>query len=387
MLRRQLPVHSPLPFSAVGRGVAALIPGLAPGVREAVAGELRRTYGARQLVLTDSGTSALTLALWAVLRQHPGRPVALPAYCCYDLVTAANGAQAAVALYDVDPHTLGPDWDSLTAVVRSGVSAVVVAHLYGIPVDLTGVARIAAESGAVLIEDAAQGAGAVLGGRPLGSFGSLSLLSFGRGKGITAGRGGALLAHDEAGQGMLQSVRDQVSGPSRGAKEVVALAAQWMLGRPSLYGIPAAIPWLGLGETVYREPRAPRVMSRAAAAVLATTLPLAVAEAEARRRNATRLLRAAAEAGLATVRPPAESIPGYLRLPLVVGSARRPAPRLGVMPAYPRTLAALDRFAGGWVNRGGAFPGATRLVEGLVTLPTHGGLVERDLQDLEGWLA
>ena len=42
-------------------------------------------------------------------------------------------------------------------------------------------------------EDAAQEAGATLHGRRLGSFGDLSVLSFGRGKGVTGGGGGALL--------------------------------------------------------------------------------------------------------------------------------------------------------------------------------------------------
>ena len=36
--------------------------------------------------------------------------IALPAFCCYDLVTALHGAAAHVAFYDIDPATLGPDW-------------------------------------------------------------------------------------------------------------------------------------------------------------------------------------------------------------------------------------------------------------------------------------
>jgi hypothetical protein len=353
-----------------------------------VAEQLRTTYHAPSVLLTDSGTSALTLALRAALVERPGRPVALPAYCCYDIVTAANGANAPVVLYDVDPATLGPDLDSLRAALRHQPAAIVVAHLYGIPVDLAPVEALAAESGALLIEDAAQGAGASYHARPLGSFGSLSVLSFGRGKGITAGRGGALLAHDERGQRLFEAVRSQLLPARRGVSELVMLKAQWLLGRPSLYGIPASIPWLGLGETVYREPRPPRAMSRVAAAVLEATWPLAAREAEVRRANAARLLRGGQRVGYVFMRVPADAQPGYLRLPLLQMAAQlRPGDgSVGMGPAYPRSLPALDRFLGGCVNRADSFRGAETLVARLSTIPVHSRMGADDLGRVERWL-
>src|SRR5207237_8893759 len=141
--------------------------------------------------LTGSGTTALTAALIGVLKDRPGA-VALPAYGCYDLATAADGANAPVLLYDLDPHTLAPDLPQLRDALRQGASAVVVVHFYGHPVDLGEVKRLAAERGALVIEDAAQAAGAKLDGRPVGTQSSLAVLSFGRGKGLTGGSGGAL---------------------------------------------------------------------------------------------------------------------------------------------------------------------------------------------------
>ncbi len=52
-------------------------------------------------------------------------------------------------------------------------SAVVVAHLYGHPVDLRQAQALADAAGSILIEDAAQGVGARYDGRPLGSFGGI----------------------------------------------------------------------------------------------------------------------------------------------------------------------------------------------------------------------
>jgi len=162
--------------------------GLRRDSSDAVAAILRRRYGAVDAILTDSGTSALVMALQRML--PPAGTVAYPAYACIDLTAAAVAAGVQVRLYDLDPATLSPDLDSVRAAIRRGVDAIVVAHLYGYPADVTGVRKIAAEEGIPVIEDAAQGAGGAIGGVPLGSLGEIAILSFGRGKGTTGGGGG-----------------------------------------------------------------------------------------------------------------------------------------------------------------------------------------------------
>ena len=183
MPRKQLPVYSPV---TVGSVAAAFIASATGGerARKRVLELVCAEYGPRDVLLLDSGTSALTLALRAARRgaEAAGRVplVALPAYGCFDLATAAVGADVRIVLYDLDPATLGPDWPSLERALAHRPAAVVAAHLHGVPVDVAHVARLAAEVDAVVIDDAAQGVGASIAGRPLGSFGSLGILSFGR---------------------------------------------------------------------------------------------------------------------------------------------------------------------------------------------------------------
>jgi len=388
--RRQLPAYSPLPLRAVGAGAAGLVAGAA-AARVRVAEELRRSYGGAEVVLTDSGTSALTCAIRGSAAGRPDAPVALPAYACYDVATAADGAGFPVLLYDVDPATLAPDLASLGRALGGGVRAVVLVHLYGVPVDPEPVRAAARAAGAVLIEDAAQGAGASFGGRPLGSFGDLAVLSFGRGKGNTGGRGGALLANGERGRALLAGSGTADLVPGGGLKELVQLKAQWLLGRPSLYALPSALPFLRLGETVYHAPTPAGAMSAVAARALAVTLPLGEAEAEIRRANAGRLL-ARRGPGVTPVRVPAGGVAGYLRLPFVAGDAARAAGAssgaraLGIMPGYPQALCDLPGFAARVVNRRDPFAGARTLAERLVTLPTHGLLSDADLDRLAAWL-
>jgi len=389
--RRQLPAYSPLPFRAVVAGAAGLLSGVGRA-RASVTAMLARTYGCDDVLLTDSGTGALTLAIRGSLAGHPGASVALPAYGCYDLATAADGAGSPVVLYDLDPATLAPDLASLRSVLDRGARAVVLVYWYGVPVDPEPVSAAAHATGALVIEDAAQGAGAAWRDRPLGSFGDLVVLSFGRGKGNTAGRGGALLAHGALGAAACAHARGAVARARRGTKELVQLKAQWLLGRPVLYALPSAVPFLRLGETVYHQPTPVRAMSAVAARTLAVTLPLGEREAALRRTNAKRLL-ARGTPGLTPVRVPASSEAGYLRLPFLATPAVRAvaeskeARALGIMPGYPRALCDLEGFAGRVDNLDVDFVGARTLAERLITLPTHSLLTEGDFGGIGTWLA
>ena len=395
MIPRTLPpVHSPISLGALRHGWRGLLGDATPalaGVREL----LLRQYVGRDVLLTDSGTTALALALCLAVTLRPECPrVALPAWACYDLATAADAADVGVVLYDLDPATLGPDGSSLDRTLAAGVAAVVVVHAYGLPVNLPEVVSRATQAGALVIEDAAQAVGATLGARRAGASGALGVLSFGRGKGWTGGGGGALLLSSGApSELILPEDRVLVRG-RRGVGAVVKLMAQWLLARPVLYALPSALPFLQLGETVYHLPSQPARMSGAEAALVLATAPLQDREADRRRAHAERLRRAA-EVGGAGSTPLGWTggQPGWLRLPLLptdatLRRASNPASRrLGILPGYPMLLARLPGFAARLHGAVSAYPGAEELALRLHTLPTHGQLTPADLGKLERWLA
>jgi dTDP-4-amino-4,6-dideoxygalactose transaminase len=390
-LRHQLPAYSPLPFRALLGGARAALRADSEAL-DTLRAALLAHFGALDALLTDSGTSALTLALRTAARQRPTLPLALPAYGCYDIATAAAGAGAPVVLYDLDPATLAPDLDSLRRATERGAAAILVVHLYGIPVDLSPLRPIAADTGALLIEDAAQGAGGMLEGRPLGAHGSIAVLSFGRGKGTTGGSGGALLVNDNAGRRALAATAPALPAAAQGWGDLARLLGYWLLARPSIYALPAALPFLALGETIHHPPRPPGPIAHAPAGVLATTRALAEAEGEVRRRNAARLLAIlAAKPMLRAITSPAAGEPGYLRFPVLAAEplaavARDRAARvLGIIPGYPKSLAELEGLGWEYRNRRAPFPGARELAARLFTLPTHGRLGEFDLKAVERW--
>jgi hypothetical protein len=385
-MRRQLPAYSPITLGGIARGMAH-VARLGADPRPRLAARLCREYTADAARLYGSGTQALRAALELVFtRRHPLR-VVLPVFTCFDVGAAAVAAGAQIDFYDVDPETLGPDLDSLRAALHRGAQAVVVTPLYGYPVDWDAIASEAAHAGAVLIEDAAQGHGASWRGRPLGSWGPLAVLSFGRGKGWTGGAGGALLLRGE-----WAVEAGDAAAPAGWATEcrvLAQLAAQWALGRPALYALPAAIPWLGLGETSYRDAPLPRFLGRGAAGSLEVHRQLSEREGAARRAGARLLLEGLA--GSRTVRPVralAAATPGYLRLPVRLAgglsglSDPRRALRLGVAPSYPSTLKAVPEVHGSIVSLEGQWRGGEELAQTLVTLPTHSLAADRERREI-----
>ena len=384
------PVYSPLVATALVRATSGAV-GWGRDPRPVFAASLAEEFGASSVLLTDSGTHALQLGIQAALRAVPAADapvVALPAYSCFDVATAAVATGACIALYDVSPDTLSPNLDSLARVLELGARVVVVAPLYGMSVDWDAIEQCAAPFGAMVIEDAAQGHGATWRESRLGALGRLGVLSFGRGKGWTGGSGGALLVR--AGALPLATTDFPPDLPAAGsAGTLVSASAQWLLARPSLYRVPASVPLLHLGETRYHEPSPAQGMARAAASLLLATRSLAVREAEARRAHAAEYAeRVASIAAVRMISPIAGGTSGFLRFPIRVErgmlgiSARGAAARLGLAPGYPSTLAQLPAVRRRMPSAaaGDRWPGADELVDSLLTLPTHSRVTERERQ-------
>jgi dTDP-4-amino-4,6-dideoxygalactose transaminase len=294
-----------------------------------------------------------------------------------------------VRLYDLDPNTLSPDLESVKKAIDRGVNAIVVAHLYGYPADVGAVQELAGQHGIPVIEDSAQGAGGTLRGKRLGGIGDISILSFGRGKGATTGSGGAILVRRPALGAWVRQIRNELGAGRRGAQEIGALAAQWLLSHPLLYRLPASIPALKLGEMVYHPPKQPRAMPTAAAAMLCSVLRMDDSEIETRRARAKSLLSRINGSGrIVPIRPVSGGDSGFLRLAAtdMIGDLAASAP-LGVLRGYPLTLDQHEQLKPMLASRESAGKGSVLLRERLFTLPTHSRVASRDQARLQNWLA
>jgi dTDP-4-amino-4,6-dideoxygalactose transaminase len=171
-------------------------------------------------VSVHSGTDALLLALRA-LDVGPGDEVILPAFSFFATVEAPLLLGATPVLVDVEPRTLLIDPGEVAARISPRTRAVIPVHLYGQCAAVEAIeaaiedarrARRVGERGIAIIEDMAQALGAERNGRPAGSLGDLSALSFYPTKNLGAlGDGGMVFARRAADAERIRRLRDHGS--------------------------------------------------------------------------------------------------------------------------------------------------------------------------------
>jgi dTDP-4-amino-4,6-dideoxygalactose transaminase len=158
---------------------------------------LEQRIGARKALLTHSCTAALEMAA-LLANVGPGDEVIMPSFTFVSTANAFVLRGAVPVFIDVREDTLNIDERLIRAAITPRTRAIVAMHYAGVACEMGAIMAIAAEYGLVVIEDAAQAIMSTYRGRPLGSIGHLSALSFHESKNIIAGEGGALLINDPA---------------------------------------------------------------------------------------------------------------------------------------------------------------------------------------------
>jgi len=157
--------------------------------------EMARRVGRRFGIAVCNGSLALEAAV-AALRLGPGDEVIMPAFTIISCPAAVIRAGATPVLVDSDPLTWCMDVSRIEAKITRKTRAIMVVHIYGLPVDMDAVVELADRHGLHIIEDAAEAHGLYYKDRPCGSFGDISTFSFYPNKHVTTGEGGMLLTDD-----------------------------------------------------------------------------------------------------------------------------------------------------------------------------------------------
>ncbi len=146
----------------------------------------------------DSGYSALELALLAY-DIGPGDEVITAANTFIATTLAISNCGATPVLVDIDPDTYNIDPQKIEAAITPATRAIMPVHLYGQPADMDPILEIAQRHNLIVIEDAAQAAGARYKGRKIGGIGHAAGFSFYPGKNLGAyGDAGAVVTNDPA---------------------------------------------------------------------------------------------------------------------------------------------------------------------------------------------
>jgi perosamine synthetase len=159
---------------------------------ELFAARVGRRFG----IAVCNGSAALDAAV-AAAGIGEGDEVILPTFTIISCAASIVRAGAVPVVVDSDPVTWNMATDRIEARITPRTRAIMVVHIYGLPVDMDPILEIADRHRLWVIEDAAEMHGQTYRGRPCGSFGDLSTFSFYPNKHVTTGEGGMVVTDDE----------------------------------------------------------------------------------------------------------------------------------------------------------------------------------------------
>ena len=163
--------------------------------------------GMKYGVAVSNGTVALEIAVTA-LNLQSGDEVILPSFTIISCAQAITRNKGIPVLVDCDPETWCMDVTQVEAKITPHTRAIMPVHIYGHPVDMDPLRKLAQEHKLMIIEDAAEAHGGEYKGRKCGGLGDISIFSFYANKIVTTGEGGMVLTNDEKQAEHLRSLRN-----------------------------------------------------------------------------------------------------------------------------------------------------------------------------------
>lgn len=380
------PAVAPIGFKDVAAGILAMHRG--PEATTAFTETLKTFFDVRHCYLLSSGKASLALILQALKDLHPGKDeVLIPAFTCYSVPAAISRMGLKIRICDIDPETLDFDYLELARQLSDPrLLCVIPTHLFGVTADIPRVREIVGDRDLPIVEDAAQTMGGARLGQKAGILGDVGFFSLERGKAFSTVKGGIIVTNSEAIADALHRHLQSIMETSLAEQIVLAAYATVLatFSRPWLYWIPRALPFLGLGETLF-EPGFPIKQLSALQAGLATGWQNRLQENIRLRVKNSQYL---AKLGIKASCDPKALSSGPLRYPVLVADKAekkrllQQSERLGLGAAdvYPGTVDSIAGLQGLLV--GGSSAKARSLVERMITLPVHPYVTETDLQKI-----
>ena len=153
--------------------------------------------GRKHGIAVSNGSAALDVAIKA-LDLNKGDEVIMPTFTIISPAQSLVNVGAIPVLVDSDATTWNMDVSQIEAKITSKTKAILIVHIYGLPVDMQPVLELCKKYNLLLIEDAAEMHGQTYNGQQCGSFGDISIFSFYPNKHITSGEGGMIMCNNDA---------------------------------------------------------------------------------------------------------------------------------------------------------------------------------------------
>jgi perosamine synthetase len=170
--------------------------------------------GRKHGIAVTNGTAAIDAAVDA-LGIGPGDEVIMPTFTIISCITQIIRCGAIPVLVDSDSVTWNMDVTQIETKITARTKAIMIVHIYGLPVNMKPVFDIAKRYKLKIIEDAAEMHGQTYHGKPCGSFGDISTFSFYPNKHLTTGEGGMIVTDDDELAETCRSLRNLCFQPEK----------------------------------------------------------------------------------------------------------------------------------------------------------------------------
>ncbi len=162
-------------------------------------------------IAVSSGTAALEIALKA-LNLKTKDEVIIPTFSIISTALCVIKLGLKPILVDSDLSNWNMLVNQVLKKINKRTKAIIITHIYGFPVDMSRILRIAKKKNIKIIEDSAEMIGQKYKNRMCGSFGDASTFSFYANKHITTGEGGMILTNDKKFYKKCMSLRNLCFG-------------------------------------------------------------------------------------------------------------------------------------------------------------------------------
>lgn len=164
-------------------------------------------FGRKHAIAVTNGTIAIDIAIDA-LDLKKGDEVIMPTFTIISCIGGLLRKGCKPVFVDQQQDTWNMDVTQIENKITSKTKAIMVVHIYGLPVDMNPILQLSEKYKLKVIEDAAEMHGQEYFGKKCGSFGDISTVSFYPNKLITTGEGGMVFTDDDTLAERCRSLRN-----------------------------------------------------------------------------------------------------------------------------------------------------------------------------------
>ena len=168
---------------------------------------IAKKLGRKHAVAVSSGTAALDIAV-TTLDLKKNDEIILPTFTIISCIHQIIRLGLKPIFIDCDKKTWNMDERLIEKKITKRTKAILVVHIYGLPVNFSKILRLAKKYKLKIIEDSAEVLGLKYKKKFCGNLGDISTLSFYPNKHITTGEGGMLLTDNSNYAKKFQSLRN-----------------------------------------------------------------------------------------------------------------------------------------------------------------------------------